>query len=103
MKSEIERLRHRRAVNDVWPIGCYSLGPLTLSLLFAAYLSSSTRRHVTVFGTPGVDGALGIDGGPGGPATAITPSNSDPSNTANATGGAGGTGGGVDTSYSYPR
>jgi hypothetical protein len=95
MKSEIKRRRHRRAVNTLGRL-VFTLGPLTLSLLFVAYSPPAHAADVTVVGTPGtpgVDGAVGTDGGPGGDATATTPPNSDPSNTANATGGAGGNGG----------
>ena len=70
-----------------------ALGPLTLSLLFAAHSPPAHAADVTVVGTPGVDGAPGTDGGPGGNAIAITPANTDSSNTANATGGNGGSGG----------
>jgi hypothetical protein len=69
------------------------LGPLTLSLLFAAHSPPAHAADVTVVGTPGVDGAPGTDGGPGGNAIAITPANTDSSNTAIATGGNGGSGG----------
>jgi hypothetical protein len=70
-----------------------ALGPLTLSLLFAAHSPPAHAADVTVVGTPGVDGAPGTDGGPGGNAIAITPANTDSSNTAIATGGTGGSGG----------
>src|SRR6516162_4228844 len=95
MKSEIERRRHRRAVNALGRLVFTTLGPLTLSLLFAAYSPPAHADTITVFGTPGVDGTPGMDGGPGGPATATTLPNNDPSNTANATGGAGGSAGTV--------
>src|SRR6516165_9806638 len=95
MKSEIERRRHGRAVNMLGRLVFTTLGPLTLSLLSAAYSPPAHATTITVFGTPGVNGTtLGADGGPGGAATATTPPNSDPSNTANATGGAGGHGAG---------
>jgi hypothetical protein len=90
MKSEKERRRHRRAVNTLGRLVFTTLGPLTLSLLFASYNPAAHAVTITVVGTPGVDGAPGTDGGPGGAATAITPPNSDPGNIANATGGVGG-------------
>jgi hypothetical protein len=99
MKSEIERRRHGRAAKKLGQLAFTTLGPLTLSLLIAAYSPPAYADTITVFGTPGtpgVDGAPGMpgtDGGPGGDATAITPANSDPTNTANATGGVGGNGG----------
>jgi uncharacterized membrane protein YgcG len=104
MKSEIERRRHRRAVNMFGRLALATLGPLTLGLLFAAYSPPAHAVTINVFGTPGtpgVAGAPGTAGGPGGDATATTPPNSDPSNTANATGGSGGTGGG-STSAGFP-
>jgi len=70
-----------------------TLGPLTLSLLLAAYSPPAHAVTIIAIGEPGVDGAPGVNGGPGGDAPATTPPNNDPSNTANATGGAGGTGG----------
>ncbi len=67
MKSEIERRRyHQRAVNTLVRLVFTTLGPLTLSLLFAAYSPPAHAATITVFGTPGVDGAVGTDGGPGG-------------------------------------
>src|SRR5215831_10858652 len=95
MKSEIERRRHRRAVNTLGLLFT-TLGPLTLSLLFAAYSPPAHAADVTVVGppgTPGVSGPIGGNGGPGGDATAAAGPNSDPTNTANATGGTGGSGG----------
>jgi hypothetical protein len=89
MKSEIERGRHRRAVNVLGRLVFMTLGPLTLSLLFAAYFPPAHAADVTVVGTPGSQ-----PGGPGGDATATTPPNNDSSNTANATGGTGGASGG---------
>jgi hypothetical protein len=89
MKSQIERRRrHRRPVNALGRLLFTTLGPLTLSLLFAALSPPVHAVTITVVGTPGVDGT----GEPGGGATATTPANSDPNNTANATGGAGGQG-----------
>src|SRR5580704_12501062 len=85
MKSEIERRRHRRAVNTLGRLVLPTLGPLTLGLLFAAYSPPAHAADVTVVGapgTPGVDGAPGMpgtDGGPGGAAIATTPANNDPS------------------------
>ena len=102
MKTEIERGRRRHAMKMLLRPVFTTLGPLTLSLLFAAYSPPAHAADVTVVGTPGVDGGPGTDGGPGGPATAITPPNSDPTNTANATGGAGGTGG-AGTGPGYSR
>jgi hypothetical protein len=78
MKSETERRRHRRAVSMLGRLMFTTLGPLTLSLLFAAYSPPAHADTITVVGTPGVDGGPGTDGGPGGPATAVTPPNSDP-------------------------
>ena len=101
MKAETERGRRRRAVNTLGRLAFATLAPLTLSLLFAAYSSPTHAVTITVFGTPGVDGAPATGGGPGGVATAITPPNSEPSNTANATGGAGGAGG-ASTSAGFP-
>ena len=49
-----------------------TLGPLTLSLLFAAYSLPAHAADVTVVGTPGLDYASGR----GGNATAITPCSS---------------------------
>ena len=96
MKSEIERRRHRRAVNTLGRLVFTTLGPLTLGLLLAAYSLPAHADTITVVGTPGtpgVDGAPGTNGGPGGDATATAGPNSDPSNTASAIGGAGGKGG----------
>jgi hypothetical protein len=104
MKSDIQRRRHRRAVNTLGRLVFTTLGPLTLTLLFAAYNPAAHADAITVVGTPGtpgVDGAPGSNGGPGGAATAITPPNSDSSNTANATGGAGGAGG-ASTNAGFP-
>src|SRR5215469_14243360 len=104
MKSDIGRRRHRRAVKMLGRLLFTAAGPLTLSLLSAAYSPAAHAVTSNIFGTPGtpgVDGAPPTGGGPGGDATAITPPNSDPSNTANATGGAGGTGG-ASTSSSFP-
>ena len=84
MKSEIERRRHRRAVNMLGRLAM--LGPLTFSLLFTAHAPSAHADTVIVFGAPGV----GF--GPGGNATAEAGPNNDPINTANATGGVGGHG-----------
>jgi hypothetical protein len=59
-----------------------SLGPLTLSLFFAAYSPLAHAADVTVFGTPGtpgVDSGFPTNGGPGGAATAVAGPNSDPS------------------------
>jgi hypothetical protein len=56
MKNETERRRHRLVFT--------ALGPLTLSLLFAAPLSPANAADVIVIGTPdtpGVDGALRAD------------------------------------------
>src|SRR6266699_1060456 len=94
--TERGRRRHRRAVNMFGRLVFTTLGPLTLSLFFAAYSPPAHAADVTVVGTPGtpgVDGPVGTNGGPGGDATATTPPNSDPSNTASATGGVGGNGG----------
>ena len=67
MKSEIERRRrHRRPVNTLGRLVFTTLGPLTLSLLFAAYSVPAHADTVTVVGTPGVDGTPGTNGGPGG-------------------------------------
>jgi hypothetical protein len=69
MKNEIERRRHRRAMSMLGRLVFTSLGPLTLSLLFAAHLSPAHAADVTVVGTPGtpgtaaVGGAAGTDGG----------------------------------------
>jgi len=41
MKSDIERRHHRRAVNTFGRLVFTALGPLTLSLLFAAYADRS--------------------------------------------------------------
>ena len=57
MKSEIERRRHRRAMNTLGRLVFTTLGPLTLSLLFAAYNPPAHAVTITVVGTPGVDGA----------------------------------------------
>src|SRR5262245_39383811 len=93
MTSDIERRRHRRAMNMLCRLVFTSVGSLTLSLLFAASSPPAHAADVTVVGTPGIGGAFpGGDGGPGGDATATTLPNSDSSNTANATGGAGGAG-----------
>jgi hypothetical protein len=78
MKSEIERRRLRRAMNTLGRLAFARLGPLTLSLLFAAYNPAAHADTITVVGTPGVDGAPGTNGGPGGSATAVTLPNSDP-------------------------
>lgn len=66
MKSEIERRRHRRAVNTLGRLVFTRLGPLTLSLLFAAYSPPAHADTITVFGTPGtpgVDGPVGLTAG----------------------------------------
>jgi hypothetical protein len=84
MKTETERGRCRRhAMKALLRPVFTTLGPLTFSLLFAAY--SLPARAADVF-------VVGADGGPGGDATAIAGPNSDPSNTAGATGGTGITG-----------
>jgi hypothetical protein len=96
MKSEIERRRYRRAVKMLGRLVFTTLGPLTLSLLFAAYppsVHAVTIIAIGTPGTPGVDGAIGTNGEPAGDAPATTPPNNDATNTANATGGAGGNGG----------
>jgi hypothetical protein len=101
MKSEIERRRHRRAVSTLGRLVFTTLGPLTLSLVFAAYSPPAHADTITVFGTPGtggVSGPIGTDGGPGGGASAAAGPNNDSSNTASATGGAGGPGGASITS-----
>jgi hypothetical protein len=59
MKSEIERRRHRRAVNALGRLVFTAVGPLTLSLLFAAY---SPPAHATR--------CAGANGGVGGNAAA---------------------------------
>jgi hypothetical protein len=74
MKSETERRRARRAVKTLGRLVFTTLGPLTLSLLFASYNPPAHAVTITVVGTPGVDGT----GEPGGDATATTPANSDP-------------------------
>jgi hypothetical protein len=104
MKSEIERRRHRRAVNTLGRLVFTSLGLLALSLPSVAY--SPPAHAVTIIaigtpGTPGVDGPIGTNGGPGGDAPATTPPNNDATNTASATGGAGGAGG-ASTNSSAP-
>jgi hypothetical protein len=76
MKSEIERRRHRRAMNTLGLLFT-TLGPLTISLLFAAYSPPAHADTVIVFGTF-----------PGGEALPGAGPNNDPSNTAIATGGA---------------
>jgi hypothetical protein len=63
MKSEIERRRDRRAVNRLGRLVFTTVGPLTLGLLFAAYSPPAHATTITVFGTPGVDGAPGVEGG----------------------------------------
>ena len=60
MKSEIERrCRHRRAVNTLGRLVFTTLGPLTLTLLFAAYSHPAHAADVTVVGTPGTPGVDG--------------------------------------------
>jgi hypothetical protein len=59
MKSEIERRRHRRAVNMLGRLVFTTLGPLTLSLLFATYSPPAHAADVTVVGTPGTPGVDG--------------------------------------------
>ena len=66
MKTETEHGRCRRhAMKMLLRPVFTTLGPLTLSLLFAAYSPPAHAADVTVVGTPGVDGAPGTDGGPG--------------------------------------
>ena len=79
MKTETERGRRHAMKMLLRPV-LTTLGPLTLSLLFAAYSPPAHAADVTVVGTPGtpgVDGAVGTNGGPGGAATATTLPNSD--------------------------
>ena len=52
MKSKIERRHHRRAAKMLGRL----VGPLTLSLLFAAYSSPAHADTITVVGTPGTPG-----------------------------------------------
>jgi hypothetical protein len=67
MKSQIERRRyHRPAMNALGRLLFTTLGPMTLSLLFAAHSPPAHAVTITVVGTPGVDGAIGTSGGPGG-------------------------------------
>jgi len=109
MKSQIERRRyHRPAVNALGRLLFTTLGPLTLSLLFAAHSPPAHAVTITVVGTPGTPGVDGrtttlpTSGGPGGDATATTPPNNDPTNAASAMGGAGGNGG-ASTSLKLTR
>jgi hypothetical protein len=50
MKSEIERRRHRRAVNTFGRLVFTTVGPLTLGLLFAAYSPPAHADTIIVFG-----------------------------------------------------
>jgi superfamily I DNA/RNA helicase len=61
MKTETKRGRWHAMKVLLRPV-LATLGPLTLSLLFAAYSLPVRADTVTVFGTPGVDGAPGAPG-----------------------------------------
>jgi hypothetical protein len=62
MKSEIERRRHRRAAKVLGRLVFTIVGPLTLSLVFAAYSPPTHAVTITVFGTPGTPGVAGAPG-----------------------------------------